>query len=216
MKPKLRLTLIEDSMAYRKGIICAMEDRMDMELVSEFGTVEIALRSLETDAPDLVLLDLNLPGMTGLEAIPLIKKIVPDAKIVILTQSDKEADVLQAIGSGASGYLLKSSSMAQLIDGIKHVCAGGAILDPNLAKFIMDTLQEQLSEPASNALLTKRELEILTLIAEGLAQKQIATELGLSVHTVSEYIRNIYEKLNVPNAPSAIHKAHSMGIFRQK
>ncbi|MDQ8183592.1 response regulator transcription factor [Pelagicoccus sp. SDUM812005] len=216
MNQKLRVMLIEDSPAYRKGIAYALEEREDMELASEFGTAEIALRSLDEKLPDLILLDLNLPGISGLDAIPLIKTKAPDADIIVLTQSDKEADVLLAIERGAAGYLLKASSIEQLMHGILHVREGGATLDPNLARFILDTLQQKLAKPETQTKsLSKRELEILTLIANGLAQKQIAAQLEISIYTVSEHIQNIYEKLNVPNAPSAIHKAHRLGLFSQ-
>lgn len=216
MKDKLRVMLIEDSPAYRKGIAFALEEREDMELVSEFGTAEIALRSLDEAQPELILLDLNLPGMSGLDAIPLIKTKAPETDIIILTQSDKEADVLLAVERGAAGYLLKASSIDQLMKGILHVREGGATLDPNLARFILDTLQQKLTKPASesNSNLSKRELEILTLIADGLAQKQIAAQLKISIYTVTEYIQNIYEKLKVPNAPAAVNKAHRLGLFK--
>ncbi len=213
MKNTLEIMLIEDSAAYRKGIACALEECSDMELVSQFGTAEIALRELNQKSPDIILLDLNLPGISGLESIPLIKQKAPETKIIILTQSDKEADVLQAIERGASGYLLKASSIDQLVHGIHYVRDGGATLDPNLARFILDTLQQKLSKPSSVASLSKRELEILTLIADGLAQKQIASQLKISIYTVTEHIQNIYEKLNVPNAPSAVAKAYKTGIF---
>lgn len=213
MKAPIRIMLIEDSPAYRKGIAFALEARPDMELCSEFGTAEIAIRSLGENAPDMILLDLNLPGMSGLESIPQIKAKAPDAKIIILTQSEKEADVLQAIELGASGYLLKASSIDQLMNGIHKVHGGGATLDPNLARFILDTLQRTLTKTTSATSLSKRELEVLTLISEGLAQKQIASQLKISVYTVTEHIKNIYDKLEVPNAPAAVAKAYKTGLF---
>lgn len=213
MTDKLRIMLIEDSAAYRKGIACALEAQPDMELIREFGTAEIALRHLGDKAPDLILLDLNLPGMTGLDALPSIKAQAPESKVIILTQSDKEADVLQAIELGAAGYLLKASSIEQLVHGIHLVRDGGATLDPSLARFILDTLQQNLSQPPVKKNLSKRELEILSLIAEGLAQKQIASELQISIYTVTEHIHNIYDKLNVPNAPAAVAKAYKTGLF---
>jgi DNA-binding NarL/FixJ family response regulator len=213
MKKPTQIMLIEDSLAYRNGIACALNEQPDMELISEFGTAEIALRNLDKNSPDLILLDLNLPGMSGLDAIPLIKQRSSETKIIILTQSNKEADVLQAIESGASGYLLKSSSIEQLIRGIHHVGNDGATLDPNLARFILGTLRQKLRKSVTETHLSKREMEILTLISQGLAQKQIASQLKISIYTVTEYIHNIYEKLNVQNAPAAVSKAYRTGLF---
>lgn len=214
MISKLRIMLIEDSPAYRKGIACALEKQSDMELVGEFGTAEIALRSMSTEKPDLILLDLNLPGMSGLDSIPSIKVQAPKAKIIILTQSDKEADVIQAIELGASDYLLKASSIGQLIESIQHVRNGGATLDPSLARYILNALKQKKESTKSESSLSKRELEILKLIAEGFAQKQIAAELSISIYTVTEHIHNIYDKLNVPNAPAAVAKAYRAGLFQ--
>jgi len=214
---KITITLVEDFPDYRKGIACILDGRNDMKLISEFGTAEIALRSLQEEggknAPDIILLDLNLPGMTGLDALPLIQQESPKTKIIILTQSDKEADILRAIRLGASGYLLKTTSIEQLINGIQCVHQGGATLDQNLARFILDMLNKARPKQTEKTGLSKREMEILILIAEGKAHKQIAAQLELSIYTVTEYIHSIYKKLNVPNAPSAISKAYKSGIL---
>lgn len=214
---KIAITLVEDFPDYRKGIACILDGRNDMELISEFGTAEIALRSLQEggkkNAPDIILLDLNLPGMTGLDALPLIQQEAPETKIIVLTQSDKEADILRAIRLGASGYLLKSTSIEQLINGILCVHKGGATLDQSLARFILDVLNKARPKKTEETGLSKREMEVLVLIAEGQAHKQIASQLELSIYTVTEYIQSIYKKLNVPNAPSAISKAYKSGIL---
>jgi two-component system nitrate/nitrite response regulator NarL len=217
MKNSIQIMLIEDNPAYRKGICCAIENTDGMKLSRQFGTAEIALRSIpafEREArPNLVLLDLNLPGMSGLDALPEIKALLPEAKVIILTQSDLQADVLRAIELGANGYLLKASSIPQLLQGIQTVHDGGATLDPGLASLIMNTLNPGKTKKPPAVELSRREHEVLALIAEGSAQKQIAAELDISVYTVSEYIANIYKKLNVPNAPAAIAKAYRTGIL---
>jgi DNA-binding NarL/FixJ family response regulator len=217
MKNTIRLMLIEDSEDYRKGIVCALDGNPDIKVISQYATAEIALRNLREAAgenlPNIILLDLNLPGMSGLEAVPLIKQQAPDIKIIILTQSDKEADVLSAICLGASGYLLKSTSISSLIDGIELVHSGGATMDKKLARLILNTLSERLPKVLPEVPLSKRETEVLTLIAEGCAQKQIASRLDISKYTVSEYIHNIYTKLEVQNAPAAVAKAYRSGIL---
>ncbi len=140
--------LVEDQAAYREVITLALKHDQTIELISQYGTAEFALRQIQSptakNVPDIVLLDLNLPGMSGLEAIPWFKKYSPNTKIIILTQSEAEADVLQAIRSGASGYLLKSSSPNQIKDSIQMVMNGGASLDDRLARFILDTLVDKL------------------------------------------------------------------------
>lgn len=209
--------MVEDHPEYREIVEMAISRQNDMELVSQFGTTERALRSLRDlrhgSKPDVVLLDLNLPGMSGLEAIPYFGKEIPHAKIIVLTQSDREEDVLKAIMLGASGYLLKSSTVRQLIEGINTVVGGGASLDANVAKFVLNTLKTKLPQQEMEHMLTEREIETLSLLAEGLVKKEIAGKLGISVSTVVTHVCNIYVKLNVKNAPSAIAKAFRLGIL---
>ena len=210
--------LVEDNRDYRSVIEHALEVEPDIELVSQFSTPEIALRSLEDHktrkVADLILLDLRLPGMDGLEALPWFLKALPDAKVIILTQSDAEADVLQAIKLGAAGYLLKSTRADQLIDGIRNVMSGGASLEAGVARLIIETLQTKLPDNKPEQLLSKRELEILTLLAEGLAKKEICNQLKISYSTVDTHVAHIYNKLNASNAPAAISKAYRKGILK--
>lgn len=217
MKPKIKLMLVEDNPAYRRGINCATEDNPNMQLISEFATAEIALRSVRDlkphQMPNLILLDLNLPGMSGLNALPYFIKAIPQAKIIILTQSNKESDVLQAISLGASGYLLKSSTADQIQEAIKTVIEGGAPLDPSVAKFILKNVRSQPPQVSFTNVLSPREIEILTLLAEGFVKKEIAERLCISHYTVVAHVSHIYEKLNATNAPSAVNKAFRLGIF---
>ncbi len=217
MSQKIRIMMVEDHPEYREIVELALSKKDDMKLVSQFGTAERALRSLRDrdlgGRPDVILLDLNLPGMDGLEAVPYFSKEVPDAKIIILTQSDREADVLKAILLGASGYLLKSSTVRQLAEGIRTVMEGGASLDTKVAKFVLKTLKTKLPRNEIEQLLTEREIEVITLLAEGLVKKEIADRLNIGISTVVTHVTHIYEKLNAPNAPSAIAKAFKLGIL---
>jgi DNA-binding NarL/FixJ family response regulator len=217
MKRRINVMLVEDNPEYREVIALALEDEPDIELTSQFGTSEIALRSLQDmstrKVPDLVLLDLRLPGMDGLDSIPYFHAALPDAKIIILTQSDDEADVLRAISRGASGYLLKSSTLDQITGAIRSVMGGGAPLDAGVARFILDTLQAKLPQDEIKHVLTEREMEILALLGEGNVKKEIADQLNISYTTVDTHVGHIYEKLDVRNAPSAINKAHRLGLF---
>jgi len=194
----------------------AIEEEKDLEILDQYGTTEIALRdlqSLEKPRPNIILLDLQLPGMGGLDSIRYFKEYAPKAKIVILTQSDQEADVLRAILLGASGYLLKSARVKEIVDGIRLVHRGGATLDPSVAKFLLQNLQSRLPQENLDIGLSDREMEILKLLSEGLVKKQIAQKLSIGYATVDTHVGHIYEKLHVNNAPSAVGKAYKLGLF---
>lgn len=209
--------MVEDHPDYREGLMLALETEPDMELIRIFGTAEAALRKLQYDKgfpnPDVILLDLNLPGMNGLDALPWFRDYVPKAKIIVLTQSDREDDVLSAISAGASGYLLKSATLDQITEGIRTVMEGGASLDANMATFILDTFKKIPPTARMENTLTKRELEVITLLSEGLSKKEISGRLSISTPTVASHVAHIYQKLNVHNAPAAVAKAFRMGVF---
>ena len=194
-----------------------MERSEGYELVDKFGSAEQALAALQrtdnrTDI-DIILLDLGLPKMQGLESISWIEKYAPNAKIVVLTQSDKRADVIEAIRQGAAGYLLKSSSMQEIREAISIVMQGGAILDPIVAKYLLDQIQSHGSSFVPDCHLSARELEVLELISRGMLRKEIAKALTISENTVVTHIRHVYDKLSVSNAPAAIRKAYESGIL---
>jgi DNA-binding NarL/FixJ family response regulator len=217
MKNKIRVMLVEDHVGYREVITRALKRESGVELISQFGTAEIALRSVQDNpseqVPDIVLLDLNLPGLSGLESIPWFKKYVPQTKILIISQSDSEADILSAISLGAAGYLLKSATVKQISDGIRTVIDGGASLDPKVAKLVLNRLKNRSPKPSQKKALSERELEILTLIGEGLVKKEIAERLAISITTVAYHVKHIYEKLNVVNAPAAVSKGYLSDIL---
>lgn len=217
MKNKIKVMLVEDHPDYRAGIALALETSDSIELTGEFVTAERALRSLQEfsnrKTPDVVLLDLNLPGMSGLEALPWFKKYVPEIEIIVLTQSNKESDVLTAVAAGASGYLLKSATLDHLEDGIQTVVDGGSILDARVARFLLKTMKKSPPPTLKEDVLTERELEILIQVSHGLSKKEIAEQLNISPKTVCIHVSHIYEKLNVPNAPAAVDRAHRLGLF---
>lgn len=213
---KIKVMLVEDHPEYRDVIKLALDEEADVELIKQVGSSERALSVLQRaepeEVPDLILLDLNLPGISGIDAIPDIRSFAPMTKIIVLTQSAKEADVMRAIHHGASGYLLKSSTASQVVDAVRTVANGGVLLGSNVAKFVLDSLRSKLPDEL-NAALSPREMEILRLLGEGLVKKQVAQQLEISVNTVATYIRRIYEKLDVQNAPAAITKAFQLGLF---
>lgn len=217
MKNGINVMLVEDNPAYRKSIGYALNGRDGINLPHQFGTAEIAIQSLlemePAEIPDVILLDLNLPGMSGLDALPDFRQSTPQTQVIILTQSNREADIMKAISLGASGYLLKSSAVNELREGIQSVMRGGASLDEHVAKLLLEKLAPSRPKDSEHQILTEREIEMLTLLATGLVKKEIAERLSISTHTVNNHIRHIYEKLQVPNAPAAIAKAYKSGIL---
>ncbi|WPJ96245.1 response regulator transcription factor [Coraliomargarita algicola] len=218
MEKQIKLILIEDSPAYRNVIKRTLEGEPDITLIQQYGTAEIALRNLQDrshDAPDIILLDLNLPGMNGLDALHWINEYTPKTKTIILTQSNQEADILHAISKGAAGYLLKSNTLDQLTEGIRTVMNGGASLDPTVAKYIIGTMKKNTPSISHENPLSEREMEVLTLISEGLQKKEVAQQLRISPRTVAAHVEKIYEKLDVTNAPAAVNRAHERGFFHR-
>ncbi|MDB4345733.1 response regulator transcription factor [bacterium] len=217
MNMPIRIMLVEDNEEYRDVIQFAINREADLELFSQFGTAEMAISSIEKIRsklfPQVILLDLRLPGLSGLEAIPHLQDRLPDAKVIILSQSDAESDVVRAITLGASGYLLKSSTVQQVTNAIRTVMQGGASLDPSVAQYLVKSLQGRPKPLEVNKLLSERESEVLELLADGLQKREIAEKLHISYPTVDAHVRHIYEKLNVKNAPSAVRTAYRMGIF---
>lgn len=207
--------LIEDSAEYRRILCLALDDLPDMQLAGQFGTFEAALRNLAAlsgeELPNVILLDLRLPGLGGIDAIPHIHAVAPAARVIVLSQSEASQDIFRAISAGVSGYLLKSASLTEITTGIRSVAAGEASLDKHVARHILDTLRTRSHAPAT--LLTEREREILSLLAEGLVKKEIAKRLGIGYGTVDTHVSHIYAKLNVANAPAAVSRGYQRGLL---
>ena len=214
---KTNIMLVEDNPDYRQAVSLALADESWIENMRIFGAAEVALRALQTGqqepAPGIILLDIGLPGLSGVEVIRDFQSLCPQAQIIMLTQSRDQADVIEAIRQGAAGYLLKSASMDQLIEGIRTVMEGGTPLDPSVARHLIDAISGQRHQVADGIELSPRELEVLRLMGEGMLKKQIADVLKISEHTVAFHVKHVYQKLDVNNSPAAIDKAHRAGIL---
>lgn len=211
-----RVWLVEDNAVFSTGVQRVVNSLDDMECTGYFSSVEASFKALDNEAlPDVILLDVQLPGMNGIAALATFRKRTPDTKVIILTVFDDADKIFRAVCAGASGYVLKSSGIAQICDAIRQVTSGGAPMTPEVAKKVLDAFAriEPIRENRSDYHLSEREHEILRLMADGLLKKDIAKQLELSVHTVSTHVRGVYAKLHVSNNIAAVAKALREGII---
>jgi len=159
-----------------------------------------------------LLLDIGLPGVDGITGLPKLKAAAPDTRVVILTVFDDQDRVFRAVCAGADGYLLKTSSIDRIGDAIREVAAGGASMNPEIARKVLNTLTKQNTKH-SDTMLTEREQDVLRLVVRGLTKKEIARELTLSPHTVDSHLRNIYQRLHVNNRAGAVAAALRDGLI---
>lgn len=204
--------IIEDHAAFRRTLLRVLGAENDMRCTEDFDSCEKALAALTKDeVPDLILLDVGLPGMSGLEGIRLIKERSPKTLIVILTVFEDDDKVFSAICAGAAGYLLKTSSVTEITQAVRDALAGGSPMTSRIARRVLDMFTK-FAPKHSDYGLSEREKEILQLMTNGLIKKEIAEKLTLSVHTVDTYLRRIYEKLEVNTRTGAVAKALKEGL----
>jgi DNA-binding NarL/FixJ family response regulator len=202
----VNIWVVEDNQLYRNNIEELINQTTQMRCERVFSTCEDALEALRDDPPpDVILLDVGLPGMNGIEGIAKFKSLSPTSQIIILTVHDDESKVFTAICAGAAGYLLKASSPDSIIGAIDEVLRGGAPINPQIARKVLDEFA-RVNAPKIDYGLTIREKEILQLLIDGLSKQRIAEKLFVSFHTVDFHLRNIYGKLQVNTRTSAVAK----------
>jgi len=206
------LWIVEDHAAFRRTLVRVLNAEPGLQCTRDFDSCEKLLAALSgSNAPDLILLDVGLPGMSGLDGIRLIKERAPKALVVILTVFEDDDKVFQAICAGAAGYLLKTSSAADITQAVRDALAGGSPMNPRIARRVLEMFSK-LAPKQRDYGLSDREKEILQLMTTGLIKKEIADRLTLSVHTVDTYLRRIYEKLEVNTRTGAVAKALKEGL----
>jgi len=207
----MNIWLVEDDSSYRRTLQRLLNRDEQITCEQVFGSCSGLFDVISSNPhPDLVLMDLGLPEVSGVEGIKRLAKLAPDVAVVVLTVFSEKEKVLEAVDAGATGYLLKSASPQEVLQGVKQVFKGGAPLSPAIAKMVIDEIQK----PNTNDFgLSDRELDVLKHLAEGLATKHIAVELGVSVYTVNFHLRNLYEKLQVHSQAGAVAKAFRSGLL---
>ncbi len=225
-----RLVMVEDDPGYTKSIETLMHHTPGFELTESFGRPSRLLDTVQRqvdrgESPDwqLVLMDLELPGMSGIEATRRLKAMLPDTNVVVLTSFEEPTTILQAICAGADGYLLKKAPARELVSHLRAVTRGGSPLSSEIARSVLEVVRRygatgeiaDLAEPAepTRLTLTTREQDVLRGLSRGLTYDQVATDLGISVDTIRHHIRRIYKKLQVHSATEAVSRAVREGLI---
>ena len=212
----IRVLVVDDQELFRRGITMLLAAEPGIEVVGEAGDGIEGAELAESAAPDVVLLDVRMPRRSGIEACLAIKESVPSAKILMLTMSDEEADLYEAVKSGASGYLLKDSSIDEVAQAVRVVADGQSLISPSMAAKLIDEFK-QLAKPERDQVpglrLTDRELQVLRFVAKGMNNREISKQLYISENTVKNHVRNILEKLQLHSRMEAVMYAVREKLF---
>jgi DNA-binding NarL/FixJ family response regulator len=203
----LRVAIVEDDRLTRDGLAALVDGTPGYRCVGRFGSVEDALRAPREPAADVMLLDVNLPGMTGSEGVVRLRQRFPSTEVLMLTVYADEDRVFESICNGAVGYLLKKTPPSRLLEALREAADGGAPMSPEVARRVVTLFRRTAAPPADTEPLTPQELRLLQHLAEGHSYKTAADRLGISVNTVRSYVRNVYDKLHVHSKSEAVSKA---------
>lgn len=203
----ITLAIVEDLDEVREGLRQFISLSPEFEVLDTFKTAEEALFDLPKISPDIVIMDISLPGMNGIDCIKQVKSKTPRTQFMMFTVYENDEKVFEALKAGASGYLLKNTGLVHMIESLKELYEGGSPMSSNIARKLVTVFREQQKESTPVQVLSNRENEILQLLAKGLLYKEIADTLAISTGTVRQHIHKIYEKLHVQNRTEAINKA---------
>jgi DNA-binding NarL/FixJ family response regulator len=203
----IRVAIIEDQREIREGLRELIDGAEDLRCSAAFGSVEEVLPRIGSDPADVVLVDIGLPGKSGIEGIRLLKESYPDLVLVVLTVFDDDRRIFEAICAGASGYLLKKTPAPRLIQAIRDAAVGGSPMSPEIAARVIALFRQTRSAAPEEHDLTPHEIRVLKLLVDGHNYKTAAVELSVSVNTISFHVRRIYDKLHVHTKSEAVAKA---------
>ena len=203
----VRVIVIEDQRELRDGLRVLLDFTPDFRCVDSFGSMENALEKIESDSADLILTDIGLPRMNGIEGTRILRGKFPNLPIIVLTVHGEDDKIFQALCAGASGYLLKNTAPARIVEAIREVLNGGAPMSPDVARRVVHLFRTFTPPSEVEYRLTEQERRILKMLVEGHHYKTAAYELGIAVSTVSFHLKNIYEKLQVHSKTEAVAKA---------
>ena len=207
----IRAMIVDDHALFRRGLEMVLEEEQDIELVGQASDGAEAVEKAAESLPDVVLMDIRMPRSSGIEACRAMKEAAPSAKIVILTISDEEEDLFEAIRAGASGYLLKDIPLDEVADAVRAVYGGQSLINPSMAGKLLTEFatlarrdDEERAQEVPAPRLTEREMQVLKLVARGMNNRDIAKELFISENTVKNHVRNILEKLQIHSRMEAV------------
>jgi len=203
----IRVAIIEDVRTLRDGLSALIDGTAGFQCTGRFRSAEEAIEKLRDNLPHVVLADIGLPGMSGIEAVRLLKEQFPSLTLLMLTVYDDDDRVFDALCAGASGYLLKKTPPARLLESLKEAVEGGAPMSPEIARRVVELFREIRPPEKSDEQLTAHEVRLLKLLVQGYSYKAAATALGVSINTVCFHIKKIYEKLQVHSKSEAVAKA---------
>jgi DNA-binding NarL/FixJ family response regulator len=211
----IRLAVVDDHALFRAGLISLLNEIPELQVVGEAGSGAAALEMIARTRPEVLLLDVNMPGMSGVEVVRALRLLPAGAqpRILMLTISKSEEDLLGAIAAGADGYLLKSAEPDELRRAIELVHQGMSVLSPQVTRQVLQAVAHGDLDRTANSGLSSREMEVLACLSQGKTTAQIATELFISENTVKTHVRHILEKLAASNRAEAVSKATQMGLI---
>ena len=211
MSAEIRIVVVDDHTLFRRGLVGLLAEMDGFQVAGEAANGQDALGIIATEKPDIVLLDVNMPGMSGIQTLAAMRKQGLDSPVLMLTISQHEDDLIGAIRAGASGYLLKNVEPETLRQTIKQVVAGKSVLAPEVTEQVFRLVRSGQLDSAN--LLTDREVEVLRFLSRGLTTAQTGAEMFISENTVKTHIRHILEKLEVSNRAEAVAKATRLGLI---